>query len=284
MDVPEQRKICFITGATSGIGKAASLEIARRGMQVVIAGRDRGKCEKTVAHIREQTGQPVDYLLADLSSMEQVRRMARQYRENYGRIDVLVNNAGAFFIRRQESVDGIEMTFAVNHLSYFLLTLLMLDMLKAVPAGRVVNVASDSHRGQKLDFADLQLKKHYNGYRAYGYSKLANVLFTYELARRLEGSRVTANALHPGFVDTGIWGESLTWARILVRPIVRRIALTPEEGAQTVVYLATAEEVEGITGKYFTKKKPVRSDPASYDEETARRLWDLSLELVGPID
>jgi len=193
---------------------------------------------------------------------------------------VLVNNAGAFFLRRQESADGVEMTFALNHLNYFLLTYLLLDRLKASAPARIVNVASDSHRGALINFNDLQGKRGYNGFQAYGQSKLANVLFTYELARRLEGAQVTANALHPGFVATNIGKNNGLLAR-LVMPIAQLNAIRPEEGARTGVYLASSPDVEGVSGTYFTREKPVQSDPASYDLQAARQLWEISAEMTG---
>jgi NAD(P)-dependent dehydrogenase (short-subunit alcohol dehydrogenase family) len=272
----------MVTGATSGIGAVTALELARLGGRVVIVGRSPERCEATVARIRQATGNPdVEYLLADLSSQAQIRSLARQFPEKYERLDVLVNNAGGVFLHRRVTVDGYEMTFALNHLNYFLLTLLLLDWLKASAPARIVNVASNSHRGKRLDFDDLQGEKRYNGMRAYGQSKLANVLFTYELARRLEGSGVTANALHPGFVYTEIWDTLNPWLRPLVAGVIRLVALPPEEGAKTSIYLATSPEVEGVNGKYFTLQKQVTSDPASYDEAAARLLWERSLQMVG---
>lgn len=277
-------KVCLVTGATSGIGQATALDLARLGASVVVAGRDQQKCEQVVAHLRRESANPaVVYLLADLSAMEQVRELARQFQEKYSRLDVLVNNAGGFFMRREVSAEGLEMTFALNHLSYFLLTLLLLDTLKASAPARIVNVSSDSHRGQQLDFDDLQLEHGYNGPKAYGRSKLANVLFTYELARQLAGTGVTANALHPGLVYTNLWGRVSPWLKPLFVPILRLVAKPPQEGAWTCLYLAASAEVEGVSGRYFVDEKAVRSDPASYDEEAARRLWDRSLALAGII-
>jgi NAD(P)-dependent dehydrogenase (short-subunit alcohol dehydrogenase family) len=231
--------------------------------------------------IQEDSGnQTVEYLLADLSSQDQIRALAETFYRQYDHLDVLVNNAGGFFMRRRLSVDGFEMTFALNHLNYFLLTNLLLDAIKASQSARVVNVSSDSHRGQTLDFNDLQLTKGYNPMRAYGRSKLANVLFTYELSRHLAGTHVTANALHPGMVATDIWRKVNRWLTPLIDLVIRRVALPPEEGAQTSIYLATAPELDGTTGKYFTLKQPVQSDPATYDGKAAQRLWDLSLEMV----
>ena len=193
-----QNKICLITGATSGIGQAAALALAKMGLTVIVVGRSEGRCQNTVAHIQRETGNfHVDYLLADLSVQAQVRQLAADFKARYKRLDVLVNDAGAIFLRRQLSADGIEMNFALNHLAYFLLTNLLLDTLKASAPARVVNVASNSHRNSHLDFENLQLKRGYNPMRAYGRSKLANLYFTYELARRLDSTGVTVNAMHP---------------------------------------------------------------------------------------
>ncbi len=274
-------KTCVVTGATSGIGEVTTLELARMGASVIFLGRNPDRCKATQARITMNTGNTsVEYLVADFSSMAQVREAARHLLEKHTRLDVLINNAGAVFLHHQKSVDGYEMTFALNHLSYFLFTLLLLDALKASSPARIVNVSSDSQRGRRLDFNDLQNKKSYNVMKAYGRSKLANMLFTYELARRLEGSGVTANALHPGAVATRIWqrGGPLN---PLISLIMRRVSLTPEQGAETTIYLASSPEVEGVTGKYFVKCKAVRSDPASYDEATAKQLWETSLHLVG---
>jgi NAD(P)-dependent dehydrogenase (short-subunit alcohol dehydrogenase family) len=275
-------KVMLITGATSGIGQETALELARLGSRVIVVGRSSDKCEATLVRIERETGsQETDGLLADLSNMSQVRGLARQVQEKYDRLDVLVNNAGGFFMRRSLTKEGFEKTFALNHLSYFLLTLLLLDMLKASAPARIVNVSSNSHYGQHLDFENLQGEKGYNPMKAYGRSKLANILFTYELARRLDGSSVTANALHPGFVATNIFSLNSPLLKKLAEPIMRRIALAPQEGAQTSIYLAASPEVEGVSGKFFVKKQVASSDPTSYDEKAARRLWEVSRRMVG---
>ena len=239
-------KICLITGATSGIGQATALALAQMGAPrqktaghtVIVAGRDEKRCQKTVAQIKSETGNPnVDYLLADLSVQAQVRALAAEFKSRYERLDVLVNNAGAIFFRRQVSADGLEMNFAVNHLAYFLLTNLLLDTLKVNAPARIVNVASNSHLGQHLDFDNLELKRGYNPGKAYGCSKLANLYFTYELARRLEGTGVTVNAMHPGFLRTNMAANN-GWPVRLFLPLVHLSSLTPEEGARTIVYLA----------------------------------------------
>lgn len=274
-------KICLVTGATSGIGLAASQQLASMGARLVVAGRDIVRCKAAVSSIRKTSGNTqAEYLLADLSSQAQVHKLASEFRNRFPALHVLVNNAGAFFLRRAMSVDNIEMTLATNHLNYFLITSLLLDTLLASAPARVVNVSSNAHRGVQIDFSDLQEKHRYRGWQAYGRSKLANILFTYELARRLAGSRVTVNALHPGFVATNMGKNNGLLARIFL-PLTRLVALSPQEGARTVVYLAASPDVEGVTGRYFVEEKEVRSDPVSYDLDTARRLWRASEELTG---
>ncbi len=273
-------KNCLITGATSGIGLVTATELARQGAGVVLIGRNPQRCQVAVDDIRRQTGNDqVDYIVADLSSLEQIRRAASEFVARYPRLDVLVNNAGAFFWKRQESVDGIEMTLALNHLSYFLLTNLLLDVIKASAPARIINVSSDAHRGGSINFDDLQSRRRYAGFRVYAQSKLANVLFTYELARRLKGSDVTCNALHPGFVATNFAKNNGFLFRLFM-PLAQLGALSPEEGARTSIYLASSPEVEGVSGKYFVREQAVPSAPLSYDEQIARRLWDVSLELT----
>ena len=275
-----QGKICLVTGATAGIGLVTARELARMGATVIVAGRNPKKSAAVVEQIKQQTGNPnVEYLLADLSAQKGVRELAEQFKRKYPRLDVLVNNAGAMFLRRQESADGIEMTFALNHLNYFLLTNLLLDTLIASAPARIVNVASRAHRRVAgLNFDDLQNRKGYNGLRAYGQSKLANVLFTYELARRLEGTGVTANVLHPGLVATrfGSNNQGLGWIWVFVN----LFALSAEQGAQTPIYLAASPEVEGVTGQYFYQSQVVPSSKASHDVEAARRLWQISAAMT----
>jgi NAD(P)-dependent dehydrogenase (short-subunit alcohol dehydrogenase family) len=214
-----------------------------------------------------------------LSSQEQIERLAEEAKKRYERLNVLINNAGALFLHRRESVDGIEMTWALNHLGYFLLTNLLLDLIQRSAPARIVNVSSRAHERARIDFDDLQGRRTYSGMRAYGQSKLANLLFTHELARRLEGTGVTVNALHPGFVATNFGADDNGFfLRLILRLLQRARAISAEEGAQTSIYLASSPEVEGVTGKYFFRKRPQPSSPASYDEETARRLWEVSLE------
>jgi NAD(P)-dependent dehydrogenase (short-subunit alcohol dehydrogenase family) len=272
-------KVCLITGATSGIGLVTAREMARLGARVLLVGRNPAKCAAVAEQIRTQTGKEVETLLADLSSQQQLRQLARQVRERSPRLDVLINNAGGLWLQRQRTVDALEMTFAVNHLAYFLLTHLLLETLQASAPARVVNVASEAHRKATLDFEDLQGERHYGGWRAYCRSKLANILFTYELARRLADSGVTANTLHPGWVATG-FGRNSGWRGQLLHAAAQCLAISSEKGARTMLYLATAPEVAGISGQYFVRRRPIPSSPASYDEAAAKRLWQISLELT----
>lgn len=277
-----ERKKVLITGGTDGIGKVTALELAKLGAHVIIIGRNPQKTEQTVRVIREQSNnERVDFLIADLSEQEQVRRVAAEYRHRYDQLHVLINNAGAFFAKRELTGDDLEKTFALNHLAYFLLTHLLLDLLTKSAPARIINVSSAAHFGGKINFDDLNAEKSYSGWGAYSNSKLMNVLFTYELARRLQGSGVTVNCLHPGFVATQ-FGKNNGGLIGLGLSLVQRVgAMSPQQGAETTLYLATSPEVEGITGKYFDQKKAVESSTISQDEETARRLWKISLELTG---
>lgn len=297
-------KTCLITGATAGIGEATAREVARLGARVVIVGRSRERCEATVRAIREETGNPaVEFVAGDLSSQAEVRRVAAEFLAGHDRLDVLVNNAGALFALRRESVDAIEMTLALNHLAYFLLTDLLLDALKRSAPSRIINVSSAAHADVKeFDFEDPQARSRggmfaygrselasflcscvmpwaHPGFVQYAHSKLANLLFTRELAKRLEGTGVTVNALHPGFVATrftagnGTLGWFLrTWAALL--------GTSAQDGARTPVFLACSRTVAGVSGKYFVKESVVDPSPAAKDEDAAQRLWQLSEELV----
>jgi NAD(P)-dependent dehydrogenase (short-subunit alcohol dehydrogenase family) len=279
-------KVCLVTGATSGIGSVAAEALARQGATVCVVGRSREKCEATVDRIRRETGnRSVEFLIADLSVQAEIRRLADEFRKNYGRLDVLVNNAGGMFLDRRESDDGIEMTFALNHLAYFLLTDLLLDLLKASVPARVVSVSSDAHRWpRRIDLDDYQGRKRFGGLRAYGQSKLANVLFTAELARRLAGTGVTANALHPGFVATGFFaGRGMAgMTGRLMGTSARLFAIGPEEGAKTTIFLASAPELERVLGEYFYRCKSIRPSAAARDAAAARKLWELSESLTRP--
>lgn len=276
-----QEKICMVTGATSGIGEVTALELARQGAIVVLVGRDRERSEKVVLKIREEIpATNVQYLLADLSSQAEIHRLAEEFKTKFDRLDVLVNNAGGFFFKRKLSVDGIEMTFALNHLSYFLLTHLLMDSLKASAAARVVIVSSNAHKKHQLNFKDLQNEYRYHGLKAYGRSKLANILFSYELARQLNNTDIAVNAVHPGLVSTNI-GNNNGWLISKIWSFITRNELTPEDGALTNIYLACSPEVEGVSGKYFVREEAVCSNPASYDLASAHLLWEISNQMVN---
>lgn len=274
-------KVVLITGGTDGIGRVTAEALAQAGAAVTLVARSAQKTELVAQAIREKTGNPsIETITADLSIQSEVRRAAETFRQRHHRLDVLINNAGAVFMSRQTSQDGIEMTFALNHLAYFLLTHLLLDLLKASAPARIVNVSSAAHTGTRGIADDVENPRSYSGWAAYSQSKLANVLFTYELARRLEGTGVTANVLHPGFVATN-FGRSNGG---IFQPIFRLFqlgAITPEKGAETSIYLAASPEVEGVTGKYFDRCRAVQSTAVSYNTELASRLWEKSLNLTG---
>ncbi len=274
-------KTVLITGATSGIGLVTARELARLGGQVTIVSRNAEKCAAVANQIKNQTGNPVEAIPADLSTLAGIMQAAADFKLHHTHLHVLINNAGAVFVRRLLTVDGYEMTFALNHLNYFLLTNLLLDILKASASARIINIASRAHLNAKINFEDLQGSKRYRGFEAYGQSKLANVLFTYELARRLEKTGVTVNAVHPGYVATGFArnnGPIFNFGNGLAASIFGR---TSERGAETSIFLATSPEVEGVSGKYFVDCRPVQSSPASYDRTTAEKLWQVSLELTA---
>jgi retinol dehydrogenase 12 len=264
-------KICLVTGATDGIGKVTVQALAERGATVIGVGRDPDKIQATLADIGDTPGS-VTFLTADLSSQADIRALAEAFKSQHDQLHVLVNNAGALFNSYRETVDGIEMTFALNHLGYFLLTNLLLDRLTTSAPARIINVSSNAHEGSTISFDDLGYRRSYSGWTAYGASKLANILFTYELARRLDGTGVTVNAVHPGFVNTNFQRAA---------GLNMRGPLTSEEGADTQIWLATAEELAGVTGKYFVRRRDTRSSEVSYDEGMAARLWETSAEMVG---
>ncbi len=275
-----QKPICLITGATSGIGEVTARELARRGMHVIIVGRNAGRVAATVARIKQATGVEVETLIADLSSQAGVRSVAEAFLQRHQRLDVLINNAGGVFASHQVSADGIELTWALNHMSYFLLTNLLIDTLRASAPARVVNVSSDAHRSGVMRWDDLQFTRGYNGWAAYAQSKLANILFSNELARRLEGTGVTSNALHPGFVATRFaHNNGIIWGGLMAL-MQRLFAITPEEGAQTSIYLATAPEVAAISGRYFVKSRETPPAPQAQDMAAAARLWEISERML----
>lgn len=273
-------KICVVTGATSGIGEETAKALALKGGFVIIVGRDLTKCVATVKRIKRFTGSTlVDYMCTDLSDLKQVRKLADELKQNYDHIDVLVNNAGAYIKTRYQSADGYEMTFALNYLSPFLLVSLLIDMLKKSEQGRIINVSSNAHFKGKIQLDDLQSKQQFEGLDVYAQSKLAILLFTNELARRLKNTHITVNALHPGLVATN-FGKNNGWLRFYLRRLIKgRHELSALDGARTSIYLATSPEVAHITGAYFVDGKQVKSSEDSYDQKLAKQLWDVSESL-----
>jgi retinol dehydrogenase-14 len=278
---PMAGKTVLITGASGGIGRATALGLARMGAHLAITGRDRGRTEGAAREIRMAGGRQVEVFVGDLSSRSEVRLLADEARRNLPRIDVLINNVGGFWNTRHVTADGLEHTFALNHLAPFLLTNLLLDHLRQSASARVVTVSSNAQALGEIDFDDLQSERSYSGGRAYHQSKLANVLFTYELARRLHGTSVTANVLHPGVVNTSFGAEDPRSIQRSLIPFLRPFMRSPARGAATSIYLASAPALEGVTGLFFANRKPKRSSKRSYDEATATRLWHVSADLVG---
>jgi NAD(P)-dependent dehydrogenase (short-subunit alcohol dehydrogenase family) len=272
-------KTCVVTGANAGIGKATALGLAKMGATVVMVCRSHERGEAALTEIRRESGNDsISLLIADLSSQASIRHLADNFLANYPTLHVLINNAGIIPRKRTVSADGFETQFAVNHLAYFLLSNLLFDRLKATAPARIVNVTSKVHDRASIDFDDLQSERAYRPSSVYARTKLANVLFTYELARRLDGTRVTANCLHPGPVATKLLRDYMPSA---FRFLTNIVGVSPEKGAQTSLYLATSPEVEGVSGKYFINQKAVQSPKASYDNATARRLWEVSARLSG---
>lgn len=274
MDSNMVGKTCIVTGANSGIGKETAIGLAGLGARLVMVCRNEKKGNEAKSEIEKRTGnKSIDLLLCDLSSLSEVRKLSARILDDYEKIDVLVNNAGVFSLRSKKTGDGFERTFAVNYFSPFLLTLLLLDRLKSSSPSRIVNVSSVSHFSGHIDLKTVAERGGYARLRGYSDSKLALVMFTYELARRIQGTGVTANCLHPGAVSTNIW----RLPTILTRPFM----ISAKKGAETSIYLASSPEVEGETGKYYEKMKSKRSSEESYDLEKARELWELTLRLVG---
>ncbi len=273
-----QGKTVLVTGATSGIGLEAGVELARRGARVVLVGRDVARTQAAADAVRARAGVAADHLLCDFSQQASIRALAKAYADRFDRLDVLVNNAGGVHRSRQLTQDGIEMTFAVNHLGYFLLTNLLLDLIVASSPARVVSVASIGHRSGRLDLDDLGFERGYSTLKAYNRSKLANVLFASELARRLAGTGVTSNSLHPGAVNTNIWPG---WAKPILKLVLRRNFISSERGAEPIVRLAADPALQDVTGCYFERSRRLDPSPRAQDTALAARLWDVSAELVG---
>ncbi|HEX4303074.1 MAG TPA: SDR family oxidoreductase [Rhizomicrobium sp.] len=278
-----QNKTVVVTGGTSGIGEVAALNLAGQGARIVLIARDHARADATVAKLKAANPSAAHTVhIADLSALAGMKRAATEIAAAEPRIDVLVNNAGAVFLSREESTDGLEMTFATNHMAYFVVTNILLPNLKATPGARIVSTASDAHKAGRLDFDDLQSEKSYGAFRAYGTSKLCNILFTRELAKRLGGSGVTANCLHPGFVGTRFGQNNAT--NILLKGLaglIMTFGLKPEDGAKTIIHLASSPDVATISGEYFYKCKVIEPSLAAQNDADAARLWDVSAQIAG---
>jgi len=274
-------KTVLITGATGGIGKETAKALALKGAEVIIVGRNKEKTINTVEEIKKYSdNQKIDYLIADLSSQEEIRKISEEFLKSGRPLHILVNNVGQYFPKFVESVDGIEMTFALNHLSYFLLTNLLIERIKESGKGRIVNVSSIAHKFFNIDFNDLECRKNYIGFIAYCKSKLANILFTRELAKRLRNTGITVNALHPGVVATS-FGKMSWWYNILFNTIGRPFQISPEKGARTSIYLCTSPDVENITGEYFVKCKVAPISKFAKNDQAAQKLWEISEKMTN---
>lgn len=276
-----QGKTVVVTGATSGIGEVAADRLAEKGARIVFVARDPARGDRTLKHlnaIAPHAAHAAHY--ADLSRLSETKRVAGEIAAAEPKIDVLVNNAGALFNTREVTEDALEKTFALNHMSYFVVTNILLDRLKAAQGARIVSTASDAHKGAKLDFSDLQSERGYSGFAVYGRSKLMNILFTRELARRLSGTGVMANCLHPGFVATRFGDRSGGILSFGVK-LAKNFAISPEEGARTIVHLASSPDAEGVSGQYFYKSKPATPTKEAQNDADAARLWDISAKIAG---
>ena len=283
MHTTMQNRICMVTGATSGMGKATAAALAQMGATVILVARNQSKGEAVRDEIRMQSGNMnVEVMLTDLSSQHSIRKLAATFQQNYQHLHVLVNNAGGIFFRRETTVDGVEMTLAVNHLAPFLLTNLLLDVLKASTPARIINISSNVESIGNINFDDLQQEKRYISIIAYAQAKLATMLFTYELARRLEGTGITVNAITPGPVATN-FGKNGNNLMNRIFPLFFRFATSAEEGAQTAIYLASSPMIEGVTGKVFYHRKELHSSRKSYNVALQKKLWQVSEELTGKL-
>lgn len=278
-----QGKTVVITGGTSGIGEVAAIRLAQQGARIVLIARDQARAAMTMSKLKSANPSAAHVArYGDLSSLADMKRVAGEVASSESRIDVLINNAGAVSLSRKTSVDGLEMTFATNHMAYFVVTNILLARLKATPGARIVSTASDAHRSAKLDFDDLQSEKSYSSFRVYGTSKLCNILFTRELARRLDGADTTANCLHPGFVGTRFGQNNVgNIFTKLLRGAIMSLGISPEEGARTIIHLASSPDVAQISGEYFYKCKVAEPTDAAQDDANAQRLWDVSAKIAG---
>jgi len=274
-------KTVLITGATSGIGKVTAFELARMGAALVIAGRNEAKCKATVEEIARETGNTsLEYLVANLALMSEVRKLADEFTKRHEKLHILINNAGAIYYRPYETSEELELTFALNYLSPFLLTNLLLEVIERSAPARIINVSSGIHKAGKINFEDLQADDGYSAFKAYGQSKLANVMFTYELARRIEGKGVTVNAMNPGFTRSGFGLNNPGFMKTFSRLSAVIWGHSVEKGAETLIWLASSPAVQGVTGLYFEDREAVLSSRASYDQSAGRRLWKTSEELI----
>lgn len=277
-------KIVLVTGANSGMGKATCIEIAKLGAKVIMVCRDKQRGIEALEEVKEKSNNPsVELMFCDLGSIKEIKELTKEFKRKFEKLDILINNAGVILPGKHRTKDGLELQFGVNHLGHFFLTKELLDLIKKSPSGRIINVASGAHKIGRIYFEDINLDKNYTLWRAYAQSKLANILFTYELARKLKGTNVTANCLHPGAVATNMGINRKTGFGTLITKTLKPFFQTPREGAGTAIYLATSSEVQGITGKYFYKKKPIKSSMLSYDEHLAEKLWQFSEEIIEGI-
>jgi len=274
--------VVVITGANSGMGKATSIEIAKTGANVVMVCRSKKRGEEALNEVRSLTGSDsVELMICDLASLKSIEEFCREFKKKYQRLDVLVNNAGVILPGWHQTIDGYELQFGVNHLGHFLLTNRLLDLIVASGPGRIINVTSGAHKIGRIHFDDINLKKNYTLWRAYAQSKLANILFTYELAERLKGTRVTVNCVYPGAVATNMGINRDTGFGTFITKMLKPFFQTSKEGAETAIYLATSLDVEGVTGKYFVSKKAIPSSKRSYDKVDAKKLWKLSEKMTN---
>jgi len=273
-------KVCLVTGGNSGIGKSVALGLAKMGATVVVVSRNKEKGETAVTDTVEKSGNKnLELIQADMSSQNSIRQLVNEFRARHEKLHLLINNAGVYLTKRSETEDGLESTFAVNHLGPFLLTSLLVDILKASAPSRIVNVTSDAHKGARVNFDDLQGERKFSGWQAYGQSKLAMILYTRGLAKKLEGTGVTVNSAHPGVVRTNFAKNNGGLVMLGFR-FLGMFFISPESAAKRILYVATSPDLEGVTGKYFTKMHEVKSSQESYDDDSARRLWQISEQLT----